>query len=759
MSMHKMFTSIVNGLTGNEKEAQQKPQPLSIVICQDATSLHDRGLSIVEKLRGQGHEIKLHCVKYDDDLQNHLESLKKSGGQPPDIVMMDVGGVGERAALQVIKWFDKNHPDKPLPALNFMSLDLGMSITEAGRLRESGGVPANFIDPTELSWLVNHLSGKKQDYSPASTTFREFLNEKLGTGLPLDHQEDSYYADQIKRMNEVTNDRVIESWLAGKLPAETMLERMRNYSFGLATALRSGFYTKDGKLDGLKQDALFYGSAGFPLKGPAVFSLQDAKDYVWNDGEKPVLIMQSYDPAVVPLLASGTLGGLVVTSPYMASHLKLLCETHMVSGLFGMMPQGKKSLTTDFNEEAKPDLPPYFEGTTAKIAGQKVKKGQSVLLGIGGNGIVLNPSTSLKLTQLNVSSIDYDEKLRADIRALKMINRGFANVFAKQGMPKHGVKANIDSTDRSLLDYVAGIGLVRTEQLVAINTRQVQYLKEVLLQNDAGALTNLCSSIQRDYERVIRKLGDENPVKIRLFDFVHHEILNKDEQKRFLDKYGRLDIHGSAALATWPQLYRTQVRAIFDSLNYCRLKNATPLEIMMPSVRTEQDTLEIKKLIAEEARAAGIKPGQYSFGVMAETLESCENIGAIAKHCDFISFGTNDLTQQYFDMSRSDLKAHAAFAGKHGYDPFKKLSPEIFAIMKSVVTRGREANPALKVDVCGAQAADPDTALALFGIGVDNVSVAPNLGNLYGLPALLNYKMYDAQQVAAKPANANAPTA
>ncbi|MCE9507018.1 MAG: hypothetical protein K8R48_01715, partial [Alphaproteobacteria bacterium] len=176
----------------------------------------------------------------------------------------------------------------------------------------------------------------------------------------------------------MTNNDVIAAWQKGKLTAEQVVERLRNYSFGMADALRNGFYAQgDASESALKEDAKFYGSTGFPVKGPVVFSLEDVENS--TSAEKPVLVMRSYDPEVVPLLASGKLGGLVVTSTYMASHLKLLCETHMVSGLFGMIPPGEKTLTREFNEEAAPIFPVYFDGDTVEIGGQTVKKGQAVL--------------------------------------------------------------------------------------------------------------------------------------------------------------------------------------------------------------------------------------------------------------------------------------------------------------------------------------------------------------------------------------------
>jgi hypothetical protein len=84
-------------------------------------------------------------------------------------------------------------------------------------------------------------------------------------------------------------------------------------------------------------------------------------------------------------------------------------------------------------------------------------------------------------------------------------------------------------------------------------------------------------------------------------------------------------------------------------------------------------------------------------------------------------------------MSRSDLKAHADFAARHGYDPFKALAPEILEQMMAVVADRRAINPALKIDACGAQAADVATAESLFRICVDNISVAPTLRNLAAL--------------------------
>jgi hypothetical protein len=719
------------------------PRVANILLCNDATHLHTSGREIEAALQGKGYDARITCVSNERQLLAALETSRKKDN-PPNAIFMDVGGVGAKTARKVIKWYDRHYPDRPLPELHFLSLSVDMGISEAGQLRnDEARVLASFVDDCELRWVKHYLAGKKSDYKPSSTAFREVLNEKLGLNLPLD-KDDSSYKGQIERMTEVTKDRVLEAWQKGKLPPEKAVEAMRGYALNLASSFLSGLYMQESGENALKSDAEFYGSAGFPAKGPAVFSIQEAES-AWGSEEKPVLFMQSYDPAVAPLLASGQLGGIVVTSPYMASHLKLLCETHMVSGLFGMMPPGEKTLTREFNEEAKPVLPPFFENGEATINGRTIKKGDMVLVANGGNGVVVNPPSFIKTPSVDFSRLMENSKLRADIRNMRLLQQCFDTLFRAKGMGHPGVKANIDACNDALLEQVQGIGLVRTEQLVATNGSHHGALKSILLKKDEeDGYEHLFGTSKYYYSRIIDRLDYGTPVKFRLFDFVHREILDKDEQKEFLNIYGKLDIHGGDALATWPRLYREQVKTIFAALKAADPVTELPLEIMMPAVRTEKDVLDIKKIVDEEAKAAGIQPQQYSFGVMVETLQSCENISAIAKHCDFISFGTNDLTQEYFNMARSDLKAHASFAGKNGFDPFKTLAPDILNIIQSVVTKGREANKSLRIDVCGAQAADPDTAVALFKAGVDNISVAPSLGNLFGLPALLNYRAFDA---------------
>lgn len=724
---------------------------VDLIICQDAEFLL-RHLTVVERLlREEGRSIRIAGV-YDEKALFKLLQVRHARGSPaPTDLIMDVTGVGVDAARRVIQWLESHYPQAPLPSINFLSMDLGLGITAAAGLRKKDErFLASVIDSDEIDWMFAHLRDKKESLSrlPLTTTLRRLLNAKLGCDVPLDQMQDVYYTDKLKKLEmkgftSTTNDDVIAAWLRGELSAQETLTRMRNYATGLATSLRDGVYGPGYQSAAdTPADAEFYGAAGYPRKGQVVFSVQEVEDVSATKQEKPVLVMRSYDPAVAPLLAEGKLSGLVVTSSFMASHLKLLCETCLVSGLFGLMPAGEKTMSRAFNEEAQPDMPAYFEGDAVVIAGQTIRRGQEVLLALRGNGMVFHPPTFVETASASTAAKE-NGRLDADLANLRKLQRCFVTYFKEKDQLLHGVKANIDSSNEDQLVSTAGIGLVRTEQIVAMNERLLDDLKRALLDNSDDAFLNLYWDSRAHYQKILDNLN-AGPVKIRLFDFVHREVLNKAEQKIFLSLYPKLDIHGGEALATWPRLYRDQVEAIFRCLENVSPLTGIPLEIMMPAVRTEKDVLDIKEVITQEAERLTIGRHQYRFGVMIETLESCQNIEKIAPLCDFISFGTNDLTQQYTGIARGNLKAQANFAGKHGYDPFKILAPEILEMVRDVTARGRAANPALKVDICGAQAADPDTALRLFEAGVNNVSVAPTLGNLYGLPILLNYRAYDA---------------
>lgn len=750
------WKKIKTGLRGEKRVTEIEPNKenvsrrMDLIVCQDYQNFHMYMNGIRKLLKEKGCDIHVECVMDKTALWKSLEKRHDQGLPPPTDILMDVsGGHGAPVALDVARWIENKYPQFDRPRINFLSCDLSMAITAAGKLRSLDvRSMASAVDENELTWTKVYLqSGSTIEadrlFMPYTATLRNLLNEGFGLEIPLT-MSDSYKTELDHLDKTFSNDSIISAWQQGKVPAEEVIRRMRSYATGVAESLRNGLYAVGAEeTAGLEPDVVFYGGAGFARKGEVVFALEEVR-LAASGGEKPVLVMGSYDPSVVPLLAEGALGGLVVLSSFMASHLKLLCETHMVTGLFGLMPE-KRRLSDSFEEAAQPDAPPFLEGDSVLIGGKKVARGQQVLLGIGGNGLMLEPPPSFKGRDMDAIDLRDNPKLKADFDNLNKMKQVFAEYFNKNDIPLHMVKANIDSGSRSQLAIVDGVGLMRTEQMIATDRSMLGRLKEGLFQ-PGGNFDALMNGHRYDYKSVIEKLHYFQPVKIRLFDFVHSEILDKAEQERFLSLYPKLDIHGGDALRTWPQLYRRQAEAIFTALAAENVESGVPLEVMMPAVRTEGDVMMIRDIIRREARNSEINTEDYRFGVMVETLEACENIEKIAPLCDFISFGTNDLTQQHTGMARGDFKAHANFANKNGYDPFRALSPEITEMILDVTKRARAVNPGIGVDICGAQAADMAVAMKLFAGGVNNISVAANIANLYGLPTLLNYQIYDSRQ-------------
>lgn len=730
-------------------------RPMNLVVCHDTEAVYSQMEDVVRELKAQGHDINLmKSVVHVKDLMDMLgnKRFKSDADLPTDIIMDVSGGNGEPAAHRVLEWFRDNHPGAPLPTINFLSLEIEMAIIEAKMLRQSeAAVLAGAIDPYELFWLRDHvMADNKADHMPPTNTLRRVLNERLDTGFALDQGENPHrlksinisVAKSLRAMEATVNESAAADYARGEIAAEEAIERMRPELTAMSRGLQNTLAENSAPIDaGIKSDIGFYGASGPPQKGMVVFSTK-AATMAAVDRKNPILVMHGYDPAIIPLLANRTLRGLVVTSTYMASHLKLLCETYGVTGLFGAAPEHIKLLRESFNEEAEPERAPYFEGDAADIGGHEIRRGQDILIGLEGNGLVLHPPEGLETKRPDLQPVEIGDQFK-----VKTMLRAFAEFFAQQGEAARGIKANVNSIDAQFVSS-AGIGLVRTEQMVVTNSNALTNFKSFLFRGDDETCRSFIEGIRYKYDDSVKQLR-HGPVKVRLFDFVHEELLGKEEQKRFLEEYGRLDIHGGAALETWPRLYREQVRALFDSIKATTRFSGTlprPLEIMMPAVRTEQDVLAIKQIVAEEADGAYLDRDTYKFGVMIETLDACKNIEAIAPHCDFISFGTNDLTQQYTGMARGDMRAHALFAKKHGFDPFKELSPDVFKLVTDTLGRGRKVNPALQADACGAQAADIGTALKLFEAGIENISVAATPANLWGLPMQLNYRRYDAMK-------------
>ena len=154
-------------------------------------------------------------------------------------------------------------------------------------------------------------------------------------------------------------------------------------------------------------------------------------------------------------------------------------------------------------------------------------------------------------------------------------------------------------------------------------------------------------------------------------------------------------------------------------------------EIMVPLVTAKAELDLVKDRVAGVAKALakeqGVEVG-YRIGTMVELPRACLNAGEIGKSADFFSFGTNDLTQTTFGLSRDDA---GRFLGEYTdrgiiqHDPFVTLDPAVGELMQIAVERGRKGHPGLKIGICGEHGGDPATIGFCEELKLDYVSCSP----------------------------------
>jgi pyruvate,orthophosphate dikinase len=190
---------------------------------------------------------------------------------------------------------------------------------------------------------------------------------------------------------------------------------------------------------------------------------------------------------------------------------------------------------------------------------------------------------------------------------------------------------------------------------------------------------------------------------------------------------------GSRLLVSFPEIVEMQARAIFEAAIEAgqRLGRGVMPEIMVPLVTAKAELDLVKDRIAATARAVETEQGlglTYSVGTMVELPRACLNAGQIGLSADFFSFGTNDLTQTTFGLSRDDA---GRFLGEYTdkgiiqHDPFVTLDPAVGELMQIAVERGRRARPDLKIGICGEHGGDPETIAFCEDIRLDYVSCSP----------------------------------
>jgi pyruvate,orthophosphate dikinase len=306
-----------------------------------------------------------------------------------------------------------------------------------------------------------------------------------------------------------------------------------------------------------------------------------------------------------------------------------------------------------------------------------------------------------------------------------------------------GVRANADTPEdaRRAREFGAqGIGLCRTEHMFFGDDRLPVMREMILARDEAGrraALDRLLPFQQSDFEGILAAM-DGQPVTIRLLDPPLHEFLpdlddvdESDERLRARIKALReinpmLGTRGCRLGILHPEIYEMQVRAIVRA---ALAVEGSTAEIMHPLVAFATELRRLRALteavIEEEG---GTKLGML-IGTMIEVPRAALLADRIAPYADFMSFGTNDLTQTTLAFSRDD--AEGKFLTRYLEDdvlsknPFETLDDGVRALIERTVEGARSVKPGIKLGICGEHGGDPASVEFCNSAGLDYVSCSP----------------------------------
>jgi pyruvate,orthophosphate dikinase len=295
------------------------------------------------------------------------------------------------------------------------------------------------------------------------------------------------------------------------------------------------------------------------------------------------------------------------------------------------------------------------------------------------------------------------------------------------------------------------------KELAKVDKEYGRYVKDY-----TTALKKLEPMQKADFAGLFREMHG-SPVTIRTLDPPLHEFLPKREElmveiatlkakgaqknKRAIETREKLlraveELHefnpmlghrGCRLGITYPEITRMQARAIFEAaLSVAKTGIPVKPEVMIPLVGHVEELRRQKAIVLEAAREVLGKGGsgvEYLVGTMIEVPRGAVTADEIAKEAEFFSFGTNDLTQMGFGLSRDDASKFLLYYQEHGLlekDPFITLDATGVGLLVEIgVKKGRSVKPKLKIGVCGEHGGDPASIRFFHGVGLDYVSCSP----------------------------------
>ncbi|HEY7231240.1 MAG TPA: pyruvate, phosphate dikinase [Pseudolabrys sp.] len=452
--------------------------------------------------------------------------------------------------------------------------------------------------------------------------------------------------------------------------------------------------------------------------GEIVFSPDEAAQ-LKSDGRKVVLVRVETSPEDIHGMHAAE--GILTTRGGMTSHAAVVAR-----GMGKPCVSGAGSLRVD------------YAGGSMTAGGQTFKKGDYITVD-GSTGQVLAGKVEMIEPQLSgefATLIGWADKVR-----------------------KLGVRANADTPAdaKAAMRFGAeGIGLCRTEHMFFDEDR-IQAVREMILADDEktrrAAIAKLLPMQRADFVELFEIMAGR-PVTIRLLDPPLHEFLPHGAEEiaevaaamgadpaklagraNELSEFNpMLGFRGCRIAIAYPEIAEMQARAIFEAAVDAAKRTGKPVvpEVMVPLIATKAEFDLVKTHIDAMAQAVAKEKGakvDYQVGTMIELPRASLMAGEIAQTAEFFSFGTNDLTQTTFGISRDDAASFLGIYTARGIlpvDPFVSIDPQgVGELVKIGVERGRKVRPRLKVGICGEHGGDPASVAFCHEAGLDYVSCSP----------------------------------
>ncbi|MFN3656495.1 MAG: pyruvate, phosphate dikinase [Pseudolabrys sp.] len=452
--------------------------------------------------------------------------------------------------------------------------------------------------------------------------------------------------------------------------------------------------------------------------GEIIFSPDEAAQ-LKADARKVILVRVETSPEDIHGMHAAE--GILTTRGGMTSHAAVVAR-----GMGKPCVSGAGSLRVD-----------YAAGTMT-AGGQTFKKGDHITVD-GSTGQVLAGKVDMIEPQLSgefATLIGWADKVR-----------------------KLGVRANADTPNdaRAAVRFGAeGIGLCRTEHMFFEEDR-IQAVREMILADDErsrrAAIAKLLPMQRNDFLDLFEIMAGR-PVTIRLLDPPLHEFLPHGEEeiaevaaamgadpRRLADRARELHefnpmlgFRGCRIAIAYPEIAEMQARAIFEAAVEAAKRTGKPVvpEVMVPLIATKAELDLVKARIDAMAEAVKQESGaklSYQVGTMIELPRASLMAGEIAQSAEFFSFGTNDLTQTTFGISRDDAATFLGIYTARGIltaDPFVSIDQQgVGELVRIGVERGRKVRPKLKVGICGEHGGDPASVAFCHQAKLDYVSCSP----------------------------------